>query len=164
MSFKPTIRYGAATLFAPILLISCMNACNTGIPIEISTVNPSSSFTGSIFIEGAVNNPGLYRFGQKDTLGDLLQAAGGLKDGATISQVTLTIPEPDSDASPQLININTADVWLLTALPGIGNTYAQAIVAYRNQNGPFRLISDLLKIKGIGQTTFDKIKGLVTIS
>jgi comEA protein len=65
---------------------------------------------------------------------------------------------------PQLIDINRAEAWPLAALPGIGNTYANNIVAYRQLNGPFRTVSDLLKVKGIGQTTLDKIKDLITVS
>jgi competence protein ComEA len=164
MLLKGSACFRAATLFACLALLSCFPACNQAIPIEISTPNPTSVFTGSIFIAGAVNNPGLYLFRQQDTLGDLVQAAGGLKDGATFSQVILTIPGSGSTASPQRININTADAWLLGALPGIGDTYAKNIVAYREQNGPFRTVNDLLKIKGIGPTILDRIKDLITVS
>lgn len=164
MAFK-VMNYRRATIIVvPMVFLSCLLACNTATPIEISTLNPTSSFSGSIFIGGAVNDPGLYLFGPQDTLGNLLQAAGGLKGDATLSQVTLTIPDPDSSSSPQRININTADAWLLAALPGIGDTYAKAIVTYRVQNGPFKTFGDLLKVKGIGQTTLDQIKNLITIS
>jgi competence protein ComEA len=149
---------------ASMTYLSCFPACATTVPIEITTLNQDMSFAGSIFIGGAVNNPGLYLFRQQDTMGDLIQAAGGLKDGATLDQVVLTVPGTDSNSPSQRVNINTAGAWLLSALPGIGDTYAQAIVAYRDQNGPFRTISDLLKIKGIGQATLDKISNLVTIS
>ena len=164
MAFRDTISHRGAILFVSMLFLPSLAACNTPAPIEISTLNPTSSLTGSIFIGGAVNNPGLYLFGPQDTLGDLLQAAGGLKNGAILSQVTLTIPDPDSNSSPQRININTAQEWLLAALPGIGDTYAKAIVTYRVQNGPYRTIGDLLKVKGIGQGTLDKITSLITIS
>ena len=164
MAFRVTDSYRAAIIVIPILFLLCLPACNTAAPIEISTLNTADSLSGSIFIGGAVNNPGLYLFGPQDTLGDLLQAAGGLKYGATLSQVTLTIPDPDSKSSPQRININTADAWLLAALPGIGDTYAKAIVNYRAERGPFTTIADLLKIKGIGQVTLDKIEELITVS
>ncbi|GAH87864.1 unnamed protein product, partial [marine sediment metagenome] len=54
--------------------------------------------------------------------------------------------------------------WLLEALPGIGETRAKAIVDYRNENGEFKRVEDLLQVKGIGQGTFDKIKDYITVS
>lgn len=164
MLLKGSTCFRDVTLFTCLTLLSCFPACNQAIPIEISTPNPTSVFTGSIFIAGAVNNPGLYLFRQQDTLSDLVQAAGGLKYGATFSQVTLTIPDSGATPSPQRINVNTADSWLLAALPGIGDTYAKNIVAYREQNGPFKTVSDLLKIKGIGPTILDRIRDLITVS
>ncbi len=164
MAFRVTNSHRAAILIVTMLFLPCLPACSKAALIEISTLNPATPFTGSIFIGGAVNNPGLYLFGPQDTLGDLLQAAGGLKNGATLNQVTLTIPDLASSPSPQRININTADAWLLAALPGIGDTYAQAIVTYRVQNGPFKTFDNLLKVKGIGQATLDKITSFITIS
>ena len=66
--------------------------------------------------------------------------------------------------SSQKIDINRAEAWLLEALPGIGQTRAQAIVDYRNENGPFKRIKDLLKVEGIGQGTLDGIEGFITVS
>jgi competence protein ComEA len=57
-----------------------------------------------------------------------------------------------------------ANPWLLEALPGIGETTAQAIVDYRNDNGPFKRIEDLLQVKGIGEGWFEKIKDYITVS
>ena len=53
---------------------------------------------------------------------------------------------------------------MLEALPEIGATRAQAIVDYRNQNGAFRNINELLKVEGIGASTYDKIEHLITIA
>ena len=132
--------------------------------MEITLTTRSSAFTGNIYVSGSVNNPGLYPFKQDDSLDDLVQAAGGLQNGANLAQVSLIIPDPTSTSLPQRIDINRAEAWLLAALPGIGDTRAGDIVAYREQNGPFRAVNDLLKVKGIGQVTMDKIKDLVTIS
>ena len=132
--------------------------------MEITLTTRSSAFTGNIYVGGSVNNPGLYPFKQDDRLDDLVQAAGGLQNGANLAQVSLIIPDPTSTFLPQRIDINRAEAWLLAALPGIGDTRAGDIVAYREQNGPFRAVNDLLKVKGIGQVTMDKIKDLVTIS
>lgn len=65
-------------------------------------------------------------------------------------------------ASP--VNINTASKEELAALPGIGDTKAQAILDYRTANGPFQTIEDLEKVKGIKDATFGKIKAYVTVS
>ena len=76
----------------------------------------------------------------------------------------LYIPREGEEQSPQKIDINRAESWLLEALPGIGEVTAQAIVDYRNENGNFRRIEDLLKVSGIGPGTFEKIKDYITVS
>ena len=139
-------------------------ACSSTPAAEITFTTMTPQFTGHIFIAGAVNNPGLYPFKQDDSLDNLIQAAGGLKSGADITQVSLTIPDATSGMLPQRIDINRAESWLLMALPGIGETHAADIISYRQQNGPFRAVTDLLKVKGIGQATFDKIKDMITVS
>jgi len=62
-----------------------------------------------------------------------------------------------------LININTAGLEELDSLPGIGEIKAQAIIDYRNQNGDFSVIEDIINVSGIGQSTFDKIKDLIYV-
>ena len=62
------------------------------------------------------------------------------------------------------VNINTATKEELDALPGIGPVKAQAIVDYRTRNGPFKSLDDVKKVKGIGDATFDKIKGDISVS
>jgi len=61
------------------------------------------------------------------------------------------------------VNINSADVERLTDLPGIGPSYAQRIVDYRKEFGPFKTIEDLLNVRGIGDRTFEKIRDRITI-
>ena len=61
------------------------------------------------------------------------------------------------------VNINTADLETLTLLPGIGETYAQRIIAYREQHGAFTEIEKLMEVSGIGAGRFDAIKDLITV-
>lgn len=60
------------------------------------------------------------------------------------------------------ININTADIYTLMSLPGIGETYAQRIIDYRTANGPFEDISDIKNVEGIGEKRYETIKNLIT--
>jgi len=62
------------------------------------------------------------------------------------------------------ININTATQQELEALNGIGPVKAQAIIDHRKANGPFKSIEQLKDVKGVGDATFDKIKGDVSVS
>ena len=133
-----------------------------GQPIEIAQ-SPSQELHGEIYIIGAVNDPGLYPLTAGDGVEDIIQAAGGITDNADLSQLKLYIPEVGEE-QPQKIDINRAEIWLLEALPGIGEAKAQAIIAYREQNGPFRNIKELTKVEGIGTTTYEQIKELVTVA
>lgn len=71
-----------------------------------------------------------------------------------------TVPE-ETVSFP--VNINTADVDTLTALPGIGRVLAERIVAYRRQNGSFRAIEEITKVEGIGEKKADAILELITV-
>ena len=62
------------------------------------------------------------------------------------------------------VNINSATKEELDVLPGIGPVKAQAIVDYRKAHGPFKSVEDLKKVNGVGDATFDKIKGDLSIS
>lgn len=68
-----------------------------------------------------------------------------------------------SNESKQLININTAAKEELQNLTGIGPSKAEAIIAYREENGPFQKPEDLLEVSGIGEKTFEKIKNEITV-
>ncbi len=59
------------------------------------------------------------------------------------------------------ININTAGASELDALPGIGPSLANAIIAYRNENGPFGTPRDIIKVRGIGEKTYEKFRDLI---
>lgn len=71
-------------------------------------------------------------------------------------------PETESTL-PGKLNINMATVKELSMLPGIGEGYAQRIVDYREKNGPFISIEDLMNIKGIGEKRFESISDYITV-
>lgn len=119
--------------------------------------------SGEIYIDGAVINPGIYSFREGDTIQELLSDVG-LETGATLDYLQLYVLQEVEWQSSQKIDINRAEAWLLDALPGIGGTKALAIVAYRDENGKFKRIEDLLKVEGIGEGTFGGIKDYITVS
>jgi competence protein ComEA len=141
--------------------IAALLRYSPGRAIEISMSTPQA-LEGQIYIGGAVTAPGLYPFGADDSLDTLLKAAGGTTPEAKLSEVSLYIPAGKGQ-EPQKIDINRAEVWLLQALPEIGETLARRIVDYRQQNGPFRNTAELMKVAGIGTTTYEKIKDLITV-
>ena len=129
--------------------------------IEISMPAPQE-LEGQVYIGGAVTAPGLYPFSADDSLDTLLKAAGGATPEANLSEVSLYIPAGKGQ-EPQKVDINRAEVWLLQALPEIGETLARRIVDYRQQNGPFHNTSELMKVAGIGAATYQQIKDLITV-
>lgn len=66
-------------------------------------------------------------------------------------------------APTQVVNVNTATAAQLEALPGIGPSMAQRIVAHREKNGPFKKLEDLMIIQGIGEKSFLKLRPMLTI-
>jgi len=125
---------------------------------------PGQQVEGGIYIGGAVISPGFYPLRAGDSIEALVQAAGGTTSSANFSGLELYIPEVGEEEQPQKINLNRAELWLLEALPGIGETLAQRIVDYRHQNGPFNNIKELMKVAGIGTTTYEQIKHLITVA
>jgi competence protein ComEA len=87
---------------------------------------------------------------------------------ALVALFVLAAPAPvlgaAGDEKVARVNLNTASVDDLTALPGIGPSYAKRIVEYREKNGPFKKVEDLLNVQGIGEKTLEKLKDRLTIS
>jgi competence protein ComEA len=69
----------------------------------------------------------------------------------------------NKEPSDQLINLNKASTSELQLLPGVGPTLSQRIVEYRESQGPFEKIEDLMQVKGIGLKTFEKIQAYITV-
>jgi competence protein ComEA len=84
------------------------------------------------------------------------------------------IPEPASAQSKEpptakaapagLVNINTASASDLQTLPGVGAKTAERIVEYRQKNGPFKKVEDLMNVRGVGEKNFLKLKSQITVS
>ena len=89
-------------------------------------------------------------------------------ESSTASSTSNDLPTSNSDsvedgtANSDLININTATLEELDSLPGIGPTTAQKVLDYRDANGPFSVIEDIMNVSGIGPATFGDIKDLIT--
>lgn len=131
-------------------------------------------------IRGEVNRPGIYKVESGAMINDVIELAGGLTYQADISKINLveiindnkkivisrvtnneTKEEPKKEDNK--ININTCTKSDLMKLSGIGSTKAQAIINYRDKNGKFKKIEDLLKVNGIGEALLLQIKEFITV-
>lgn len=69
------------------------------------------------------------------------------------------------DAKPAVVvNLNTATANELEALPGIGTSTAARIIEYRQKNGPFKKIEELMNVQGVGEKSFLKLRALITVA
>lgn len=76
---------------------------------------------------------------------------------------SLLPPSVNDVSAPVIVNVNTASAHQLERLDGIGKTTAAAVVEYREKNGYFRSVEELLNVNGIGSKKLDKIRGNITI-
>jgi competence protein ComEA len=138
-----------------------------------------------VYVTGAVSQPGVFSLPPGSRVQDVILQAGGplpeadlqalnlarmVEDGErifipTISEAPATrsggLFENPSDASFP-IDLNTATQVQLESLPGIGPVTAQAILAFRDQNGPFNAVEELLNVPGIGEKTLESIREWIT--
>ena len=137
-----------------------------------------------VHVCGAVNNPGVYRMVPGSLKEDALKLAGGFTQGAAQDYVNLAekmswgekiyFPyeeeltegynisgESQGTSANGKVNINTATKDQLMTLPGIGESKAEAIIKYRDINGPFQSIEDITKISGIKEGVYNNIKDLI---
>ncbi len=139
-----------------------------------------------VYVCGEVISPGVYEFTSGMRVADAIVAAGGmteeaaetywnqaavLEDGQKIYVPTKeeAAGEMESQSSGQVIeqenkiNLNTAGKEQLMTLSGVGSAKADAIIAYRKEQGGFRSIEDIMKIEGIKEGVFKKIKDKITV-
>ena len=140
-----------------------------------------------VYVCGAVNSPGVYYVSSTALKQEALDLAGGFTEDAAVDYINLaeTVvsgekiyfpyiyelqdgynmqPEQPDSGSSRYININTATKEQLMTLPGIGESKAEAIIKYREKNGPFQNIQDITKIPGIKEGVYNNIKDHIVVS
>ena len=138
-----------------------------------------------VYVCGAVVSPGVYELDDGSRIYEAVELAGGFMEEAAEDALNLAesvtdgqmirIPteeeqeavgrqgaEADSAADGKL-DLNRADVAALMELPGIGQSKAEAIVGYREEHGPFSQAEDLMKVEGIKEGVFNKIKDRIKV-
>ncbi len=128
--------------------------------------------TIEVEVKGAVEKPGTYEVPLYADTQEAIEKAvpADNADLSTINEMKILrdkdviyVPEKKKVEEKQRISINAASVEELTQLPGIGQGTAEKIVAYRNENGRFQSLEDLMKVKGIGQSKYDKLKDQISL-
>ena len=130
-----------------------------------------------VHVSGWVTSPGVVWVSEGSLAIDVIDAAGGAREGARLDLINLARPVFEGDqlqvpgpsdggtggASPgdELIDINTADETELQKLPGVGPVLAGRIVAHRETVGRFESVEDLLDVVGIGETRLASIRDLI---
>ena len=153
----------------------------------IITMTTASEATEKICVHvtGYVVNPGVYYVPEGSRVFEVIELAGGFLDTADkdyLNQATIlndgqklhiyskeeaatanqSISDSGAEQNPnKLVNINTATKEELMTLPGIGESKAESIIAYRQENGGFKTIEDIMKISGIKDAAFSKIKNYI---
>jgi len=134
---------------------------------------------------GAVVHPGVYELRSGARVADLLDAAGGPAPGADVDRLNLAALVTDGervyvprlgeavvaadgdssggDAASGPLDLNTATMEQLDALPGVGPATAKAILDERKRRGRFRSVDDLLDVRGIGPAKLDALRDLVKV-
>jgi len=132
-----------------------------------------------VHVSGAVERPGLYRLDDGARVVDVVAAAGGLSDDADAAQINLARPLADGEqvqvprvgeaplevagTRDGLVDLNTADAATLDTLPRVGPAIAERIIAWRDENGRFTSVDDLLAVPGIGEKMLAGLRDLVTV-
>lgn len=146
--------------------------------------------TAFVYVCGAVNAPGVYELDSEARVYDAIISAGGMREdaaGEVLNQARMVtdgeriyVPTKEEleqgivdGVAPEVtgtdsntegkININTAAKEDLKTLPGIGDAKADSIISYRESNGGFQKIEDLMQVEGIKEGVFNKIKDKIII-
>lgn len=150
-------------------------------PRPVMSVSPIAP-TILVHVAGKVKSPDVYPLLKGARVVDAIKAAGGALKGVDTSELNLArvlvdgeqiyvgyVPKVSSTNSKSakkfsgIININRATKAEFDSLTGIGPVIATRIINYRNQNGPFLALEDLLKVSGVGSKTLEKIRTRLTL-
>ncbi len=137
-----------------------------------------------VHVCGAVQAPGVYQLPAGSRYQDAVQAAGGFAEDAEETFLNLASPLTDGEqlvvptveeaasraeeqrqeeAADSRVDINRAGKEELMTLPGIGEVRAEAILAYREEHGPFSSPEDIMQVSGIKESTFEKLKERIKV-
>lgn len=157
---------------------------NEGEPQETKEAGETGEQKGFIrvYVCGAVANPGVVEIPAGSRAEDALRAAGGFGPEAARTAVNLAdwvsdgqmlyfptegeaaeSKSQEESAEDGLVNINTADAAQLCTLPGIGESRAADIIAYRETNGEFQSCEEIMKVPGIKTGAYEKIKDKIKV-
>ena len=181
------LRVGPGAVIVLLLVglgIAVLVTALTGRDGSVPVVAPSAFSVGEagaiyVHVLGAVHEPGLHELRPGDRVVDAIAAAGGFTDNADETQLNLArllvdgeqlyapvlgeVPVASTGSTGGKVNLNTADQAALETLPEVGPSLAQAILSWREKNGRFSAVEDLMSVSGIGDKTFDMLKDLVTV-
>jgi competence protein ComEA len=151
----------------------------------VATPGPApASASVTVDVAGRVRRPGIAVLDAGARVVDALKAAGGARDGVDLTDLNLARVLVDGEqilvgvappagvaasvpggTSPvaALVNLNTADQVALESLPEVGPVTAQSILAWREENGSFTSVDQLLDVDGIGEATLAKLTPFVTL-
>lgn len=140
---------------------------------DIKTQTDTKVKTVEVDVRGEVIHPGTYRVKENSRICEVIYAAGGITENASVDDMdtdaivtdgfTIVVPsngQPANYGTP-VVNINTADEEILLLIPGVGDSLASKIVEYREKNGNFVKIEDLMLVKGVGKKNFEKMKDYI---
>ena len=178
------IKYKGYLICILIICLSSLSIFIQNVEKNNQNKNKNSAFNTDIavYITGEIKNSGVYYLKQGARLYELIDIAGGLTDDADIDSLNFALNLKDSDkiiiskkqeknekyeendsrSISSKVNINTATKTELMSLDGIGSTYADKIISYRNTNR-FDKIEDIMNVSGIGEAKFNKIKDSITV-
>ena len=128
---------------------------------EINNYKKENNITQEVVQETSCKTPSYTISECVDDKASIIEVGESINSSSNSSNNS--IDTQDKEDATGLININTATEEELTKITGIGPSKAKAIISYREENGKFSSIQDILKVSGIGEALFEKIKPFITV-